>query len=302
MVNHIFFFIYVFAVGATCSAVSLSLLFWLRKRNSARRNTFFFIVYLAFVLFLTGLRFFGEVLIGGGQAIVLGTGIAESAGYALLLYFLPHTVNHIVGRPRRWLQLTSSLTATGVYFILGVVYLTTGFHPPLFIAAAALYSIAMAVILVDILRSLPRIRRRSSRLTVLMATLLTAAFLPLVMAARLLSELGGENAVSPSLKFLFLTVYYLWMAISGTVFYIREMSSTRTASPSGHHVPVDLPLTERERHVADSLSRGLTYGEIASDLGISPNTVRNHVANVYKKLSVRSKVELLGVLRGEREF
>jgi DNA-binding CsgD family transcriptional regulator len=67
-------------------------------------------------------------------------------------------------------------------------------------------------------------------------------------------------------------------------------------------VPDNLPLTDREQDIAESLAQGLTYGEIAENLGISPNTVRNHVANLYKKLSVRSKVELIGVLRGERSF
>ena len=93
------------------------------------------------------------------------------------------------------------------------------------------------------------------------------------------------------------------MALAGVVFYLREMSTLEeSVTLTTYSVPEDLPVTDRERDIAESLAQGLTYGEIAENLGISPNTVRNHVANIYKKLSVRSKVELIGVLRGERAY
>ena len=302
MLDHIFLFIYILSVGLTFSAVSLSLLYWMRKRNSGRFNTFFFISYLAVLLMLAGVRFYWEELLQGGRGVVIGTGIAEFAGYALLLFFLPATVNHIIGRQWKGLAFWASITACTVYFALGTVYLLTGFLKPLSLSAAILYVLALTVILVDIVRSIPQIKRGSTRVTVMVVTLLTVAFLPLVMVGRILAETDLPWAFSHSLRFLFLALYYFWMALTGIVFYIREMSSADPSGRAEHLVPEELPLTIRERDIAESVAQGLTYGEIADNLGISPNTVRNHVANVYKKLSVRSKVELLGVLRGERGY
>lgn len=50
-------------------------------------------------------------------------------------------------------------------------------------------------------------------------------------------------------------------------------------------------LTERERAVLVALAEGQQYKEIADRLGISINTVRNHVKNTYEKLQVNSRHE-----------
>jgi len=302
MIDHIFLFIYIFAVGATFSAVSMSLLFWLRQRDSGRRNTLLLVFYLAILLLLAGVRFYWEELLGGGRGVTIGTGMAEFAGYALLLYYLPATVNHIIDRSWTWLRRIASITACTIYFALGAVYLLTGFLRPFSTAAGFLYFLALGIILVDIVRSLPQIREGSTRMTVLLITLLTVIFLPLVMASRLLGESSGNPILSHSIRFLFLSLYYFWMAVTGVVFYIREMRIDTRAPIAEQDIPSNLPLTLRERDIVHSLMEGLTHVEIAANLGISPNTVRNHVSNFYKKLSVRSKIELLGVLRGERDF
>ena len=51
-------------------------------------------------------------------------------------------------------------------------------------------------------------------------------------------------------------------------------------------------LTSREAEVAQRYARGETHAAIASCLRISPSTVRNHLANCYRKLGVTSKIEL----------
>ena len=302
MLDHVFLFLYIISVGMTFAAVMLSLLYWMRKKNPGRFNTFLFIAYLALLLLLAGVRFYWEELLGGGRAVTIGTGLAEFAGYALLLYYLPATINHIIGRTWTKLGLAASITAVVVYFTLGAVYLLTGFIKLISLAAAFIYFLALTVTLSDIVRSLPLIRRGSTRVTILSVTLLTVAFLPLVMVGRILTEVDVPWSLSRSIRFLFFSLYYFWMALIGIVFYLREMGNPEEDPGKRAEIPDELPLTERERDIARNLVQGLTYGEIAENLGISPNTVRNHVANVYKKLSVRSKVELIGVIRGERDY
>ena len=57
-------------------------------------------------------------------------------------------------------------------------------------------------------------------------------------------------------------------------------------------------LTPRENGVVNELLKGLTYKEIAAVLGISPTTVNDHLKNVYYKMGVRTKSELIAkVLR-----
>ena len=53
------------------------------------------------------------------------------------------------------------------------------------------------------------------------------------------------------------------------------------------------PLTVRELDVVHALARGLTNAEIAEDLFMSVNTVRNHIQRIAAKLGVRSRLEVV---------
>ncbi len=50
-----------------------------------------------------------------------------------------------------------------------------------------------------------------------------------------------------------------------------------------------LGLTRRECEILDHLAKGATNKEIARDLGVSPNTVKTHIANLYMKLDVNGR-------------
>jgi DNA-binding NarL/FixJ family response regulator len=50
-------------------------------------------------------------------------------------------------------------------------------------------------------------------------------------------------------------------------------------------------LTKREREVLDCLAQGWLYKEIADRLGISIETARRHLKNIYRKLQVGTRTE-----------
>ncbi|MFA6980349.1 MAG: response regulator transcription factor [Ignavibacteriaceae bacterium] len=50
-------------------------------------------------------------------------------------------------------------------------------------------------------------------------------------------------------------------------------------------------LSKREKEILDLLSKGFTHKQIAENIFISPETVRGHLKNIYKKLQVHSKTE-----------
>jgi len=58
-----------------------------------------------------------------------------------------------------------------------------------------------------------------------------------------------------------------------------------------------LGLTPRECEILDQLASGQSIKEMARALGISPNTVKTHVARVYAKLEVSRRVPALDKAR-----
>jgi len=54
-----------------------------------------------------------------------------------------------------------------------------------------------------------------------------------------------------------------------------------------------LGISEREFEVLELLAAGRSNKEIASQLSVSPNTVKTHVARLYGKLEVRRRTEAI---------
>ena len=50
-------------------------------------------------------------------------------------------------------------------------------------------------------------------------------------------------------------------------------------------------LTDRECEVLSLISKGYSYNEVGESLKLSTNTVRAHIRNIYRKLSVKSRSE-----------
>jgi DNA-binding NarL/FixJ family response regulator len=59
----------------------------------------------------------------------------------------------------------------------------------------------------------------------------------------------------------------------------------------------DSLLSEREKEVLELLSKGLLYKEIAEKMGVTRETVKKHLKNIYQKLHVQNKIEALNKFR-----
>ncbi|MBZ5566870.1 MAG: LuxR C-terminal-related transcriptional regulator [Acidobacteriia bacterium] len=52
-------------------------------------------------------------------------------------------------------------------------------------------------------------------------------------------------------------------------------------------------LSRRERQIVLLVAKGWTNGQVAAYLNLSEQTVKNHLRNIYKKLRVRNRVQLV---------
>ena len=83
---------------------------------------------------------------------------------------------------------------------------------------------------------------------------------------------------------------------------IRELESSTRAhwlasrwglrTPATNAIDSPLPITDREREIANLVAVGLTNREVADRLYLSPYTVNSHLRHVFTKLGIRSRVEL----------
>jgi two-component system NarL family response regulator len=94
------------------------------------------------------------------------------------------------------------------------------------------------------------------------------------MADAVRAVAGGHSRLSPSMASKLLTEF--------------AALSRRAVEP----VPIPMPrLTEREMEVLRLVARSLSNREIAKELFISENTVKNHMRNILEKLHLHSRME-----------
>lgn len=102
----------------------------------------------------------------------------------------------------------------------------------------------------------------------------------------------------------FSTELYIALVAAGSVglgIWVGH-SLTRGPSPSNFErndaAIRSLRLTARECEILELLASGQSIKEMARTLGISPNTVKTHVARVYAKLEVQRRVPAIEKARG----
>lgn len=96
---------------------------------------------------------------------------------------------------------------------------------------------------------------------------------PQTLYDSIINTLDGGAAMSPSIA-------------------IKTLNLIRNPLDVNIHTGIpEINLSKRELEVLKQLSQGLSYTKIAKNLFLSPNTVRKHIENIYKKLNVSSKLE-----------
>lgn len=94
------------------------------------------------------------------------------------------------------------------------------------------------------------------------------------VAAAVRAVVAGQSLISPSMASKLLTEFTS----------LAKRAEERSAMPSPR-------LTERELEVLRLVAQGKSNREIAGDLYISENTVKNHVRNILEKLHLHTRME-----------
>ncbi|MFF9667318.1 response regulator [Streptomyces althioticus] len=107
---------------------------------------------------------------------------------------------------------------------------------------------------------------------------------PVLLIEAVRAAMAGDALISPQI-----TVRLLQhMAVPGSSAVPGPAAAAGVPGPLTAG-PVE-ELTEREKEIAELVADGATNAEIGARLFISPGTVKNHLANIQRKLGARNRV------------
>ncbi|HAF84816.1 MAG TPA: helix-turn-helix transcriptional regulator [Sphaerochaeta sp.] len=285
--------VYMISFALGCMTLALAIVY---NMYSSHQWTKFFIICHASLLgcmMLLALQFITDLFLVGTASVVVGylIGFVFIANVTFLTVFLPYFTTWVIAHPWRNPYKTFFYILAGVYLSLGIFHAITG-NKAFDDLMILLFVFVVGFCLIIVLKNLSSIENKTARATCITIIIVSAAMLPSIVL----------SLVFPSIKPLMYGVYFLAFSISVMTFLFMEFVRLAREGALGKkdlalEDLVPYHITEREFVVIQLVSNGLTNKEIAADLGISANTVNNHVANIFSKTKVRSRIDLLNLLK-----
>ena len=292
---------------------ALTVLSILVSRFKNRGLTYYLIAYSCFSIDM--LVNFVMLYLGINISKELSSGIFALISFNIPFSVIMHTalplaVNEVTRPPgKRWIDLSIILVAS----IELVVYWTplimsysretqTIFFGPLFPFRAVIqvlfiaYSIGMIIIRYKTIIDL------TIRKYILTMAVIVAVFLPAIGYDQFYYS-GVKSIDTVPIAVIISPFLYMILSLATLFFGIRVMLSfpgQGNQTTSQEIILQDLAersgLSVREITIIPLIARGLGNKQIALELNISPKTVGNHIYNIYRKLDITSRYELLALL------
>lgn len=156
-------------------------------------------------------------------------------------------------------------------------------------------------------RSMKSILAKAENKKVAMYLTLCTVFLAVLCIIVTLSIVGSRTAFNPFRKDKEIYVIF-WIALNAMnmVLVWTSCKTNKTGENRAETVEERIDrlasergLSSREREIAFLLYKGKTNNEIADMLFLSSNTIKVHTSNLYRKLGISTRMQAVGVVRGE---
>ena len=220
--------------------------------------------------------------------------ITMYACMGFVIIFLPYFLSWVIAKPWRRIQILRFYPLAMVYFGMGLASLLVeneAFDRWAFVVQTLMFLGMYVYCIVTLWVNLKNIEDRSSRGVALAINIVSLSLTPLSVFSIFFRAVADFSY----------PVYVLAFSIIIMVYDYIRFGLDRQKQENKPELSFEslsrYKISEREFTVVQLICEGLTNKEIAQELNISVNTVNNHVANIFSKMEVRSRIDLLKALK-----
>ena len=213
---------------------------------------------------------------------------------AFVIVFLPYFLSWVIAKPWRRIQILRFYPLAMAYFGIGLAALIVDnatFDRWAFIIQTLMFLGMYIYCIVTLWVNLKNIEDRSSRGVALAINIVSLSLIPLSILSVFFRSVSDFSYPVYVLAFSIIIMVYNYIRFGLDRQKEQNKPELSFESLSRYRI------SEREFTVVQLICEGLTNKEIAQELSISVNTVNNHVANIFSKMEVRSRIDLLKALK-----
>lgn len=213
---------------------------------------------------------------------------------AFVIVFLPYFLSWVIAKPWRRIQILRFYPLAMAYFGIGLAALIVDnatFDRWAFIIQTLMFLSMYIYCIVTLWVNLKNIEDRSSRGVALAINIVSLSLIPLSILSVFFRSVSDFSYPVYVLAFSIIILVYNYIRFGLDRQKEQNKPELSFESLSRYRI------SEREFTVVQLICEGLTNKEIAQELSISVNTVNNHVANIFSKMEVRSRIDLLKALK-----
>jgi len=243
-----------------------------------------------FILIIYALKLYANVFIEQYSPVLelVYTALLFS-DIAFLIYFIPYFTTWVIATPWSIPHRVVFISLSGVFVAIATLELVIGpfasFRAILLAIFFGIFSFSIFVLI----RNLKSIQDKDARTISTAFIILSALMVPFIMIDVFFTIQGLAT----------LPIYYFWISLIILIYLVNYF--IRIPESPGNIIDAKkleaFRITEREKEIIEEIRLGLTSKEIADHLDISVNTVNNHIANIYAKTEVNSRIDLLNILK-----
>ena len=212
------------------------------------------------------------------------------ADTSFIIVFICRFVNWLIARPMSKVEIVLTFV-TGVIYLLVSVASTLVKSRILETIQPILPSFNISYCLIVGAKSYGTIENRLVRNVNLVFCIISLSIVPLLVICAIFTPLRSLVFSMVEMAYFIMYLTFMFISFEKTEKSIERRNGEPTLEDfSKYHI------TEREFDVIKLIRKGMTNKEIGYELGISVNTVNNHIANIFQKTGVRSRIDLLNVL------
>lgn len=283
--------LYMVAFATGCMTLILSVVYHVRENIEWTKFFIIFHISLLLLMVLQVMKVFVSLFFGPTVAMVTGIVIQGllAANVSFLIVFIPYFSSLNIAKP--WCN-----PFIFIFFFLASAYMALSILDIIFKGVWAFQASMMIIFIftlffsiADLMKNLKTIADSGVRLVSKAIIILSFVMMPLLVI----------NVIFPAYRHISYPIYFTAFSIIILVYLINYF--TRTSLPKEEEISFEsasrFNISQREFSVIKLIEAGMTNKEIGDELSISVNTVNNHIANIFSKTQVRSRIDLLNILK-----